>query len=156
MVTKAELQHPVRAKLHVYPNNLQLKQQKDVKKLKQLLKVLSQDPDVFAAFLFGSAARTSGKQYRDLDICLLFMPDSWEKSPVNFFLNKLSYIDFGLDVHFFHTLPLYIRHRVVKEGKLLFTKNEDLLYEAAFDTLRKWEDLKPYYQEYLAEMLRSG
>jgi hypothetical protein len=57
-----------------------------------------------------------------------------------------------LDVRVFQRLPLYIRQRVLKDGKVLHVKNEDELYDVAFRTVRAWEDFRPFYRAYLDEV----
>ncbi len=56
-----------------------------------------------------------------------------------------------IDVHVFQRLPLYVRQRVLMDGRVLLVKNEDDLYELAFRTVRAWEDLRPFYLEYLQQ-----
>lgn len=68
---------------------------------------------------------------------------------------RLAYLkDFpSLDVQIFQQLPLYIRIRILKEGKILFCSNTGLLYDAAFSTIREFEDYKPIYKSYLEGVL---
>jgi len=70
---------------------------------------------------------------------------------------KLAYVQYGdLDVQVFQQLPLYIRRRVLKEGKGLFVRDMDALYQLAFRTAQAFEDFKPIYYTYLAEVARAG
>lgn len=55
----------------------------------------------------------------------------------------------GLDVQIFQDLPLYIRKRVLKEGKVLHCKDEDLLYDIAIKTAKEFELFRPKYEIYL-------
>jgi hypothetical protein len=57
---------------------------------------------------------------------------------------------------FFQALPLYIRHRVLKEGQVLFVRDEDLLYEVAFRMVQAFEDFKPIYYRYLEQIAHVG
>ena len=69
-------------------------------------------------------------------------------------LEYLAQVD--LDVHIFQALPLYIRSRVLKEGRVLFVRNEDLLYEIAFRTAQAFEDFKHIYYGYLEQVAHAG
>jgi len=60
-----------------------------------------------------------------------------------------------LDVQVFQQLPLYIRRRVLKEGQVLLCKDEDLLYDIAFDVIRAFEYYRPRYEEYLEGILHG-
>jgi hypothetical protein len=89
-----------------------------------------------------------------VDICLLLEPATYDALTLS--EKKLEYLALGdADVQVFQQLPLYIRHRVLKEGKLLFVRDEDRVYESAFRTIQEWEDFRPYYQRYLDEVARG-
>lgn len=116
--------------------------------LAALLERARRDRRVLAVMLFGSRARGESTPGSDIDVCLLLEPGPYE----DLFLSrvKLDYLkDFDLDIHVFQQLPLYIRHRVLKEGKALFCRDEDKLYDLAFRTIREFEDFKHIYREYL-------
>ena len=57
-----------------------------------------------------------------------------------------------MDVQVFQQLPIYIRQRVLKDGEVLFVRDEDQLYELAFRTVQEFEDFRPRYQTYLKEV----
>lgn len=117
-----------------------------IKSLNPLLKAVSGDKDVIAAILFGSAAR--GEKFRDIDIALVINP---KKDSLSMSKKRLSYLkDFPeFDIQIFNQLPLYVRQIVLKEGKVLFSKDDNALYDIAFETIRAFEDFKPYYEGYV-------
>jgi len=39
---------------------------------------------------------------------------------------------------------------------VLFVRDEDALYDLAFRTIQAFEDFRPYYRTYLAEVARAG
>ena len=109
------------------------------------------DADVVAVFLFGSRARGESTAGSDTDICLMLRPGKYE--PSDLLSKRLGYLKEGeADVSMFSQLPLYIRHRVLREGKVLFSRDEDLLYEIAFRTAQAFEDFKHIYYGYLEEV----
>jgi hypothetical protein len=68
----------------------------------------------------------------------------------------LEYLQFdGLDISVFQTLPLYVRRRVLKEGRIEYVKDEDALYEVAFRTAQAFEDFKHIYRDYLEQVARG-
>lgn len=103
--------------------------------VERLLTRARQDTDVLAVLLFGSAARQEQTPRSDIDVCLVLVPPGCrERRQINSyeraFLShkRLAYLtDFDLDLHIFQQLPLYIRRRVLKEGRVLFVRDEDLL-----------------------------
>jgi len=59
------------------------------------------------------------------------------------------------DVQVFQGLPLPIRSKVLKEGKIILVKDEPALYELAFDTVNEFEDFKKHYEDCLAGTLNA-
>jgi hypothetical protein len=124
---------------------------KETERLTALLARAERDPAVLAVILFGSRARGENTPDSDIDICLVLEPRSY--SDLELSEKKLDYLaEFDLDIHIYQQLPLYIRPRVLREGKVLFCRNEDTLYELAFRTIQEYEDFKHIYREYLEEI----
>lgn len=105
---------------------------------------MEEDPDILAIILYGSYAR--GEEARDVDLCLVLFPDRTQKG----FDKRLEYSYYDLiDVQVFQDLPLYMRPRIIKEGKVLHVKDEDLLYDIAIKTAKEYELYRPKYEMYL-------
>jgi predicted nucleotidyltransferase len=123
----------------------------------KLLARARQDADVLAVLLFGSVARGEQTAGSDIDVCLVLMPRSAPYERAMLSHKRLEYLtDFDLDVQIFQALPLYIRSRVLKEGQVLFVRDEDLLYAIAFRTAQAFEDFKPVYYRYLEQIAHAG
>jgi len=124
-------------------------------KLEGLLARAREDRDVLAVFLFGSAARGEVGARSDIDVCLVLNEDALG-DPTDASHKRLDYLAaFDLDVRVFQQLPLYVRHRVLKEGRVLFARDEDLLYRLALRTVRQFERFKPIYHHYLEQVARA-
>jgi len=120
-------------------------------KLNTFIKTVQQDADILAIFLFGSTARDENHKQSDIDICLMMRQGSY--LPLEFSRKKLEYTKlFDLDVQIFQQLPLYIKIRVIREGKNLFCANDDELYRIVFRTITEFEDFKHIYRDYLKEV----
>ena|SRR3990172_13432783 len=112
------------------------------------------DADVLAVMLYGSAARGEASPTSDIDLCLVLVPG--RRTPTQMSVKRLEYLqEVDLDVQVFQQLPLYIRRRVLKDGRVLFVRDEDQLYEVAFRTIQAFEDFRPRYEAYLKEVLRG-
>jgi predicted nucleotidyltransferase len=125
------------------------------KGLNGLLNRVKEDQRVLAVILFGSIARGQAQEGSDTDICLVLRPGSY--TPLQLSKIKLEYVqDFNQDVQIFQQLPLYIRKRVLEDGKILYSTDMDRLYEVAFDFIREYADYEHVYRDYLGELGRAG
>lgn len=114
--------------------------------LKNLVSKAEKDRDVLAVIIYGSYARDEA--YRDIDVCLVIDPS--KEKEVDLAGKDIDYMgEFGLDIHTYQELPLYIQMRVLREGKLLLCKDEDALYDVSIRTSRYFEDYYPRYRAYL-------
>lgn len=131
------------------PRNVTAEQQ-----LGRLLAAARLDENVLAVLLFGSRARGDGRADSDVDVCLVLTQRARERSDVA--RARLTYaMQVDLDVQVFQQLPIYVRHRVLKEGRVLFVRDEAALYDLALRTVRAFELFRPRYQAYLTEVARA-
>ena len=128
---------------------------KKEKSVQALLKAAQKDPRVLAVILYGSLARNERTPRSDIDICLILRHSKHLFRELS--LIKLNYLKrfSSLDIQIFQQLPLYIRQRVLKEGRVLLSKNEDKLYAVAFDFIREFADYEHIYRDYLNEVERG-
>ena len=113
--------------------------------LNNLLALAKKDKEIVAVLLFGSHARGYARPTSDIDVCLIL---GHEKDS---FRKRLEYSTVGnnIDVQIFQALPMYIKIRVLREGKILFCKDEDFLYKIAIETIKDFEQYKKAYATYL-------
>ncbi|MCK4649487.1 nucleotidyltransferase domain-containing protein [bacterium] len=123
--------------------------------LDRMVKKAKEDKQILALLLFGSRAREDSIKASDIDICLVLMPGSY--TPLNLSQKRLTYLkSFDLDIQIFQQLPLYIKVRVLKEGRVLFCRDEDNLYNISFSTIQEFSDFEHIYREYLKEVAHAG
>lgn len=122
--------------------------------LDRLVQRAADDPEVLAVLLFGSVARGDAGAGSDVDVCLVLT--AAPRSRMQLAEKRMGYLgEVDLDVQVFQGLPLHIRTRVLREGRVLFCRDEDALYEAAFATIRAFERFKRTYRAYLDEVERG-
>jgi predicted nucleotidyltransferase len=130
---------------------------KKTAELNRLLGMVKQDGEVLAVIIFGSAARDEQAPFSDVDICLVMMPPPKPSGLAGLSYKRLEYMkDNSFDLRIFQQLPLYIRVRVLREGRILFVRDENQLYELAFRTAQAFEDFKHIYYGYLEEVALAG
>jgi predicted nucleotidyltransferase len=114
---------------------------------------LKRDKDVLAVMIFGSYSRGEERKESDIDVCII-LKEHGKASKKE--MNYMSLVDDEkVQVHVFQNLPIFIRIRVLKEGKTIFCKDEDMLYDIAFNTIKEFEDFKRHYKEYLDGVLNA-
>jgi uncharacterized protein len=122
-------------------------------KIEELLKDVRQDTDILALFLFGSVVRDEQSPSSDIDFCLALMPKGGVRDPNRLSRKRLEYLGkYSLDIHIFQQLPIYIRKRIIGEGRILFVRDEGQLYELALRTVQAFEDFRQIYTSYLEEV----
>ncbi len=122
--------------------------------LRDLVEQADRDTGVLAVILYGSTARGERHHASDVDICLVLEPGTY--SPEALMDIRLQYLAaFPADIQIFQQLPIYIRQRVLKDGEVLFCRNQDTLYDIALRTVQAFTDFKPLYQRYLDEVARN-
>lgn len=119
--------------------------------LNKLLSLVKKDKEIVAVLLFGSHARGHARPTSDIDVCLVL------RNEENSFGKRIEYsaLSNNIDVQVFQTMPLYIKARVLKEGKVLHCKDEDFLYEIAIDTIKDFEQFKKAYTTYLERLVHG-
>jgi predicted nucleotidyltransferase len=106
------------------------------------------DPAVLAVLLFGSRARGEGSPASDYDVCVVLARPP--RSDLDAGQMRLDYLALGdLDVVLFHQLPLAVRSRVLRDGQVLFVRDEDALYALAVRTARAFEGFRHIHRGYL-------
>ncbi|MBI2451582.1 nucleotidyltransferase domain-containing protein [Candidatus Pacearchaeota archaeon] len=117
---------------------------------KKIIEKIKRNKEIIAVLLFGSYARK--EPYRDIDVCLVLDKKYPALKMSRIKLEYSSLVPSKFDITIFQQLPLYIRKRILKEGKIILCKNESLLYEIAFSTIKEFEFYKKIYYNYLGKI----
>lgn len=119
-----------------------------------LTETAKNDQDVLAVILFGSEARGKASPTSDVDVCLVLGDERFDNLGQS--KKRMAYLaSFDLDIQVFQQLPLHLRGRVLKEGRVLFCRDEAKLYDIALKTARRFEDFRYIHDRYL-EAVASG
>ena len=124
--------------------------------LERLVHKAARDDRLLAVVLFGSHARGQEAPGSDVDVCLVLDPHGAHDTTGEIRLEYLEATPPSFDVQVYQRLPLYVRRRILAEGKVLYCRGEDALYDLARQTIREFEDFRPRYQCYLDEVAHGG
>ncbi len=124
------------------------------KAIQELLEKAKKDKHVLAVGFFGSVARAE-ENCHDIDICIFLQPANYTSYELSGKLLEYAHHNEKYDVQIFQHLPLYIRIQIIREGKIIFCKDENALYDLYFATIRDYEHFKPIYEGYLEAVLNE-
>ncbi len=117
------------------------------KEINLFMKKLKEMPDfnrVKFVILFGSRAEGRAGPMSDYDFAVYYDGDDKERYK---FLIKANFNE-KFDAKIFQDLPLYVQKEVLK-GEVLYAKNRGFVYDIAYETIKRFEDFKKYYYDYI-------
>lgn len=124
----------------------------DLKTISAIItKTLQKRKGVLFCYIFGSFACHSFNSKSDVDIAVYLD----KRNKVDFFekrLELISEISRALkkeaDILILNTAPLFLKYVVLKEGKLIFSRNENQRIEFELKTINDYFDFKPILKKY--------
>ena len=111
----------------------------DLQQIAPLIQELSGKEEVIALILFGSVARGQARSISDIDLCIVTPRDL----PQSGRWDLLSYGSQMIDLNLFWDLPVTIRFRAIREGRVLFCKDTLRFHRIKVDTVREYFDVAP-------------
>ena len=129
----------------------------------RLRKALGHEEDILFAYLYGSAVYDPNLSMGDIDVAVYLKAAdmkqyiSKEEELTAFLTSKLHTDE--LDLRILNGLPLVLKYSILKDGKLLFSRDE--LQRVDFETsvMVRFFELKPYLDEYrmmLSQRIRGA
>ena len=110
---------------------------------------LSSDENIIGAILHGSGSQSDN--YNDIDIALIAKDHNISaKQKLHYILHSPD----GFDVRFLHDFPLPIAKNVI-QGKLLFNKDYDRVFDEHIAIIQEWEIFRPTWELYLEVSLHG-
>lgn len=105
------------------------------------------DPDILLVYLFGSQARGKTGPLSDIDLAVLLKPASKRE----YFEKKLTLLSEltavlgrdDIDLVILNQAPVMLKYHILKEGKPLFIRDEELHINIIQKTISEYLDFKP-------------
>ena len=122
----------------------------DMHQVTPLISELSHKEGIIALVLFGSVARGQARRISDIDLCIvtpkdLPQPDRWD---------LFSYGSEGVDVNLFWDLPITIRFRVLREGRVIFCKDSLRFHRIKAETSCEYIDIDPLIRRHCLHAMK--
>ncbi|MEW6273559.1 MAG: nucleotidyltransferase domain-containing protein [Bacillota bacterium] len=114
-------------------------------------------PEIVFAFLHGSFLEQGS--FGDLDLAVFVDPScpAAGKKTLEYELKTEMHLEetagFPVDVRVLNRAPIPFRYNVLKNGRLLFCRNEELYAGFLSHTLVSYFDFAPYRKQYIKEVL---
>jgi len=126
----------------------------DLKEISTILvKFLKDEENVIFAYLYGSYARGMVHPFSDVDIAAYLKENNFEKYMQ--LLAKMPEIGREIDLRVLNDASPLFKYRVIKEGKLLVSKNEELLKKFIYKTLIEALEIKDLIEEMRKKRIES-
>ena len=111
---------------------------------------------VSAVYLFGSQARKDANTISDVDIAVLFADNTPEKFDLRLqFAEEIrAILNKEVDICDIEHVELLFAYRILSEGKLLYSSNEDKRIIFEVNLMKNYFDLKPFFDEYYANIAK--
>ena len=118
--------------------------------LDNLVKEIAKLKFVSAIFLFGSQVNGRARKDSDIDVCVLTKNASRKQE-----LQAQGFSNDKIDISIFSRLPLVIQFRVLKEGKLIFCKDEMYLHDTKYETFRRYLDYSYFIKNFYRRVIKN-
>lgn len=117
--------------------------------LRKVTEKLEKDKRVIFAYLYGSAARGTMGEDSDVDIAVfLENPKQDPLLEADISLELEQTLDRGVDVRIINHAPAIFTNQVLKEGILLFSRDEPLRINFVVRNINEYLDFLPIINEY--------
>lgn len=126
---------------------------------KGLVEFLATQPDVVAAYLFGSFAQGRATWNSDVDIAIL-LAETTDSLVVGkrqlTLMNELrAFADREVDVVMLNTAPPVLQHQVLQYGRLLYERDRKARVEFEVRAGQIYADLQPMYELHTRDLLQK-
>jgi hypothetical protein len=128
-----------------------------------LKQVMEKDEDVLFAYLYGSRVHDSIHFESDIDVAVYLKPSNIKKyikkeeELTNLLITQLH--NDKIDLRILNSSPLLLQYKVIKEGILLFVRDEPERVDFETRVMSRFFELKPYldeYQQMLSLRVKAG
>ena len=125
----------------------------------RLVAFLATQPDVIAAYLFGSLAQGRARPRSDVDTAILFADASDSLAVGDRQLQLMDelerFADREVDVVILNTAPPILQHQVLQHGRLLYERDRQARVDFEVRAGQIYADLKPMYDFHTKDLLQK-
>jgi len=117
-----------------------------------LKQVMEKDEDVLFAYLYGSHVHDSIHFESDIDVAVYLKPSNIKKfikkeEELTTLLITQLHSD-KIDLRILNSSPFLLQYKIIKEGILIFVRDEPERVDFETKVMSRFFELKPYFDEY--------
>jgi len=126
--------------------------------VEKIKKALEQNQNVIFAYLYGSVATGKTHKFSDIDIAV-YLQDYTADNFLKILASLPTDIPYEIDVRVLNMVPPLLRYSIIKNGRLLFTRNsrmtKDFVYRTLVEALEIKEDIERIRKAKLERFLNA-
>jgi len=124
----------------------------------EIRSTLQEQPDVLAAYLFGSTSEGRDGPLSDVDMAVLFRPDLpqaqlWHREDALGVALSRRLPNYTIDLVALNLAPLRFRFEVVSKGLVLYSTDDSQRADFESYTMRRYWDFEKYLVEYQTTLI---
>ena len=108
-----------------------------------IVKEISEDRKVLAIVLFGSAAKGKTKPMSDIDLAIVLEPYDFSSAA-----SAEAKSSRTMDIVAFNDLPLFIQFEVMRDGKVLYCRDDERLRQVFLKSIKDYHFHVPLYEKF--------
>jgi uncharacterized protein len=125
--------------------------------IERIARELAKNKNIELVYLFGSQAKER-KKPKDLDIAMLLKKKLSPEKTIAFkedVISKLHpFVDYEIDIIILNHASPFLKHQVLKYGKLLFSRSEKSVSLFRYKAITEHLNLKPLHDFFIREIYR--
>lgn len=126
--------------------------------VEKIKKALEKNQNVIFAYLYGSVATGKTHKFSDIDIAV-YLQDYTADNFLKILASLPTDIPYEIDVRVLNMAPPLLRYSIIKNGRLLFTRNnrmtKDFVYRTLVEALEIKEDIEKIIKAKLERFLNA-
>lgn len=123
---------------------------------KELCRVFKKESRIVSVWLFGSQAKGEAREYSDIDLAILYenLIGLMEQIGIENEVERALGIE-KVDFVNLNKVGLPFQHRVISEGKLIYSKDKERTTDFVEKVLIEYCDFEPLYKRYLEDYFKG-
>ncbi len=122
----------------------------EIEKAVNEIKKIDTEDRVEFIVLYGSSVKEKYGELSDIDLAIYYRGNEEER--FRFRIKVLGRVSNRFDIQMFQDLPLYIKKDIVSNGKPLYYKDYETIFDEYLRTIKRYEDFERHLNYYYSSL----